>query len=488
LNAYPANRKWITPPIWLLVSICAGSVVAAVLATASAGSFWMAGLVAAGVIFSIAVFCCPDLGIISALIIAGVGGQLLRAVGLATSSDGDISLASIGALGVLAVTLVAIWVRPAARARARALVRYSLPAWGALGLVVWNALVALFGWRQHGLFAALTDADWVLWIGFWFAVCLSPSRRLAMRSVSTVYILATWLATSGFVRLVQDSGSFLSTGGSRYVPGSASLIIAAGLVASASMLLEKRARWKPLIAVIAAAQLGGVLISFNRQTWVALLAAGVFGFFTLYRGKRMVSVTMAVLAGILLIGLWTSGLLPAQLQDTLYKRVGGGSIETLLRDPSVQYRLSAWKTAIEGTLASPIIGQGWGSPFWFTRITGTGHIQWVNVSPHNTYLWLAFKSGLPSLVVFVTLNAILLLRAVSAHRRALPVDASLSMLLKATIMAQVVFLVGALWWDYLSIMYLSVPIWVNSALLAVLAGTTPQPHDENRRHPTATIA
>ena len=99
-------------------------------------------------------------------------------------------------------------------------------------------------------------------------------------------------------------------------------------------------------------------------------------------------------------------------------------------------------------------------------------MQNFDVSPHNTYLWLAFKAGLPILGLFCWAMALLLARALRLACRFAHADPEIAAFLLTSALIQLIYLIGALWWDYLTVMYMSVPIWLNTGALILLTTRT----------------
>ncbi|MCB0129560.1 MAG: O-antigen ligase family protein, partial [Caldilineaceae bacterium] len=303
-----------------------------------------------------------------------------------------------------------------------------------------------------------------------------PSYLLFKRIAIAFYGVTILQSLIGIGRLARGQATlYLSTGGDRYVSGSASVLIAIGLIISLILLLYVvRGKTNVLLVLTAATLQGiGVLISFNRQTWLAMIIALTMGYVILFGGRRVrilawaVALLIVIGAGLVTLDRFDIG--PVTIQQTLQSRLGAGlTFQEYLREPSMLYRISAWQKALGDIRANPLVGQGWGARFIFVVPLASG-MRVYEASPHNTYLWLAAKGGLPTLFFFGALMCVLLadgIRQFHRFRRRHPHHA---LFLMGTILAQVIFLCGAFWWDYLTVMYLSIPFWLNCGMMAALS-------------------
>jgi len=335
-----------------------------------------------------------------------------------------------------------------------------------LGFIILNFLTCLGGMFQYGVLDTLTDADWLVWAGVMLLVLAEDSQIVAQRLLIIFWVLSVVRALQGVANLLQGRAAlFLTTGGDRYVGGSVAQFIAAGLIISSVWFLlgAKRRSQKRILVFVAILQLFAILISFNRQTWVALSFALVVGFALFFRGKLLRIIIIGItLLSVLLISVFIAdqwSLFPVSIGDILLKRLGvGTNLDKYIADSAIQFRFAAWRVAFQVIIESPVFGKGWGSPLIFR----TAHATY-NMSPHNTYLWLAYKSGLPSLILYLLFVWTLIITGVKRYKTAQ--TRSQKALLSITILIEILYSVGALWWDYLTAMYVSIPIWLNRGLL-----------------------
>lgn len=398
------------------------------------------------------------------LVLATLVAGFLQEITFGSGYAGGVRLPGLLGLAVLGVSVCLLL----ARSRGRLTIPRShcgVAGVFGMGFIVLNVISLLFGILRYSVLDALTDADWLVWIGVLFLVVGEMSPHMTRRMLLAFWGLSVILSLQGVMNLAQERGTFLTTGGSRYVSGSAAQFIASGLVVSGVwfLLLAKRRYLRRLLLGASMVQFFAILISFNRQTWVALCTTVVVGFLIFFKGRRLhailtvVVVLSALLALVVLADQFS--LFPTSIRRVLYNRIGlGASSRAYLADSAIQFRLAAWRVALQGIADAPILGKGWGSPLVFR----TGGISY-NMSPHNTYLWMAYKSGVPALILYLAFIISLLtmgcrhyLAAQSPSHRAT---------LAIALLVEILYSVGALWWDYLTAMYVSIPIWLNRGLL-----------------------
>lgn len=421
----------------------------------------------------------PQAGIILALIVAGIASDTLSTYTILGNADNSVRLTGLVGLGLLIITSFAIFARRFVFSSRSSILYVDVWPWRFFSFFcLWNTIALLYGVLRHGFAATITDVDWILWTGFAFLIMLSPSRPLFIWLTFTTMAISIWQSMLGVFRLINNRGTiFLTTGGDRYVPSSASLLVAAGLMISLLLLfyVARKPRWRLLTMIVGLLQLTGIVLSFNRQVWVGLAISLGLGLLLLFKGRRLRFLVYG--AGVLLIGIVAvvlianTNFVSVDLASLLRQRIGNGDIRNLLYDPSVQFRLSAWKTALDWTLENPILGRGWGASFDFSfMVPRTGAIQvFDGLSPHNTYLWFSAKAGFPALISFLLLMATLIFKALRRFSRLARVDKRLALVLIGSLLIQLTYLIGAFWWDYLTVAYMSIPIWINTGVLAVLS-------------------
>jgi len=148
-------------------------------------------------------------------------------------------------------------------------------------------------------------------------------------------------------------------------------------------LLGRRRKWA--WAAAAAPSAAALVLSYSRAAFLAVIAGAVWVVLRAPRG-RLVALLMLVAA--LLIGAIVA-------PEAYIRRVTG--VSTLRSDPSVQWRVDAWRAAVQAVHDYPMFGVGAGN---ITRITPRG------LYAHNSYLEVAAELGIPGLLAFLAIFAL----------------------------------------------------------------------------------
>ncbi len=449
---------------FISLSIAVGAATAMVVL---ASQSWVPLAICAGGLVGGMVLIWRSFGLLVSLVVAIFLAGFLQDWTFGSGYSGGIRLPGMMALGLLALSFLS-WIL-----HTRGHLRFSLRGWSLLiigGFVLLNAISVVMGISRYGLLATLTDADWLVWLAFGLLVSSTP--RAIKPLIVIAYGTSLVQAMRGVLLLVQGRAAyFLTTGGNRYLTTDDAQLVAAGFLVSVVLLFLVRKKKVPRILIIGAALLQGfgIFISFNRQTWVALGFALAVGWLVLFRSRRWAGAFFSIMAiGLIVAFVFLAAVLkifPVDLQDVFLRRIGAGtSVVTYLQDSAIQFRFSAWREAWSGIKSSPFLGLGWGAPLVFEH---RGVVY--DLSPHNTYLWLAYKAGLPALCLYLTFITGLLFKAVSKSRHLWNEGRrNLSAIVTGVILIELLYLVGALWWDYLTAMYVSILIWMNRGGLVFL--------------------
>jgi O-antigen ligase len=147
------------------------------------------------------------------------------------------------------------------------------------------------------------------------------------------------------------------------------------------------------------------LVTFERSFWGAALL-GLLVVLVSTPGQTRIKVGLLLLvAGV--VGIATLAFLSPRQFKTAHQRAF--SVNSLGADQSVRYRLVESRFVLDRIHAHPVTGSGLGAKIFWGR-------PWQQVTPqsyaftHNGYLWLAWKTGVPTaaLLVLLLLCAILL--------------------------------------------------------------------------------
>jgi O-antigen ligase len=174
-------------------------------------------------------------------------------------------------------------------------------------------------------------------------------------------------------------------------------------------------RTRLLLFAIAALSAGSLLVTFQRSAWLAALAAVPISLVLMRSGGRGRAAARAlpVVAAAALLFVTFNTFSVAGTEDPLQATADRfASIGQLEADLSSQHRVNEWTEAIDRIRAAPLTGIGLGGDitFWsplYQESTGRvgGFITTAYI--HNSYIWLALKTGMLGALLFVLLVGIL---------------------------------------------------------------------------------
>ncbi len=188
----------------------------------------------------------------------------------------------------------------------------------------------------------------------------------------------------------------------RFFPASISLGLLYGLL---SLSLGKRYRilkikeifyW--LIFVISGFM---IIIDSHRSVWIASVAVGAALFWIKENNysKKMNNTLLTVLSIIIILTL-TNQILILKTKTNLIDYITGRAGDLVKLDESyknnISWRVVQWKTQIAKFYDSPITGEGFGSYWGFSGITGD-----LGVFPHSLYVQTLVKLGAVGLVFYL---------------------------------------------------------------------------------------
>lgn len=252
-----------------------------------------------------------------------------------------------------------------------------------LGLVTLVLALPLVmdGERRRGLYSGLIVAglilgtwgvaQWILGIGTELSEDIGVSEGVAF-------------TTSGAGKLM----------GGRYVFPAAVILAFAAL---ASRQPRPRSSTVALVAILVLNSVA-LLLTFERAFWIATVFAVLVVVIRsghLQRGRALVWGGMAVL----LVTSTMSVVAPGQFVAARERLLSVGQYET---DVSVQYRLRESGFVIREIRERPLAGSGLGATIFWGR-PAEGVPPSAETYAHNTYLWLAWKLGIPAALLLVVL-------------------------------------------------------------------------------------
>lgn len=302
----------------------------------------------------------------------------------------------------LAVLAFLVWIGiSAAMAELPRLARYEALRHLGGGLVYFAALYGLSARRQ---------LDRVLWL---------------LAGVGSLSAVAAFL-NAGETDVQRIAGAFHNQ---QLLAGFLCLLFPLVLVGSQA----ERETWPRLGMQVAVVVVGaGILVTQNRSAWFGA-AAGlilVAALYLLFGRERGVAVQKAQVILPLVIVALTVGLFLAmsRMSGSLSQRAG--TLSALANDQSFQWRLGMWDKAARMIRDRPLTGWGVGSfpvvqaQYPHPAVTGgrtqieivrTGH--GLSENAHNTWLQLAAETGIPGLLLFVSVYLAFFITALRALPR-----------------------------------------------------------------------
>ena len=371
------------------------------------------------------------------LVISILFSPLLREVNF-----GGVRLAGAYALGLVTLYLVvSIYQRPKL-----GLKRHDLT----LGIFVFYCLFTLITSLYYNRFtSALVDYSWFFWfIAVVYLVILNNrDSELYDLVQKIIYISGIILTVGGIFRFLLDQGFVNTTGDVFYIVGSKSVIVGLAFI----IAFYNNLRYRRLILFILFI---GLVLSLKRQVYLGLLAALFFNYVFFRKEVDFIHVAKIAVVGVVtILALTQLNLASIGPLKGVFGKFGGGNLQNMLTDPAVMYRFASYTTAINGVLESPILGEGWGSSFEFKLVLG-GETQYFDHSPHNTFLWMAYKGGLPMLFLYSYLIFYPFYKLYKIRNKILE-----KRKYKTVFGMLILITFGSLFWDYHSVMFLSVPYW-----------------------------
>jgi O-antigen ligase len=186
----------------------------------------------------------------------------------------------------------------------------------------------------------------------------------------------------------------------------------------AYIILERR--WRGFHALCAAVCFGALTVSTSRATIVGLALAAAFTFICLRQRHRLRYALFVVLCGATLVG---SAFLPDRIPGADLVRGLRVAVSSALGGPAVDsnadFRLKRWRYSASIWLEHPLFGEGFGRPIIPAGlIDATENKGDYNAGmPHNTFLFVAVRTGLLGLGVVLFCWAQVIRQLFSKFRR-----------------------------------------------------------------------
>jgi O-antigen ligase len=188
-----------------------------------------------------------------------------------------------------------------------------------------------------------------------------------------------------------------------------------------ALILTEKKGWVKNVAFVGAGVLTLIiLLTQSRGALIALVATGLIFFVTQARGKRIKTVLIATVVGVLILPLVPSS--AWQRFSGLSKLTNTATIAEADPEGSADARYNIWRVARQIISENPVTGIGLGA-YSLAHATYTGRML---VPPaargfrdtHSTYLNVAAETGVPGLILFMAMIATVVAGAEVTRRRA----------------------------------------------------------------------
>ncbi len=344
--------------------------------------------------------------------------------------------------------------------------RLTPPVLCAVALCVTVTLSAVVN-GSSGLSATETLRYWSLALFLFLMVQLIDSHAALMRAIRVLALSAIVGALWASVQFL--SGSAQRASGPISDPNDFAYFLAVMLPFVIYLFMSERSRrrlWGLGLTCLAL----GILSSSSRGALVALVVAVAWGALS---GRISLGAILGGLALVVVLVLLALGLSSAKTAKNL--EVRQHSLST-----NVDLRRSYWSAALRMTADHPLLGIGPGrfealSPEYVRNTP----VREREVAVNNTYLALLAETGLPALLLFLSLlgligRQILLLGARRPRGPTLPIRAPERWLGSALQASFIIAVVGAIFFSA----QLSTPIWFIAAIASALSAQACAPAGE----------
>jgi len=233
-------------------------------------------------------------------------------------------------------------------------------------------------------------------------------------------------------------------------------------------------RKRSLFLAVGLVATGCLLLTQSRAGFVALLVE-TWIFAWLYR-NRIFRITVVILTGLALLGFaGVTYVDRTATQGPLMDLRPSIPFRTTTR--SIEHRFEIWSFAISEITRHPVVGIGYGSEtlrLLYPKDDENlqiGGLPVRNVGAHNIFLYLALHVGIPGLLFFIWLTAVIIISLIKSYRDATQFPSTAVLLGSLT---GVVGLLVRLQFDQMLVGTLAILFWVLIALAMVHSPTKTQ--------------
>jgi O-antigen ligase len=367
---------------------------------------------------------------------------------------------------VLLLLAVGAWFASRLTAKSKSPPTRLSPAFGwplALLAVTVAAGIAV-GHERYGASITNQALRLVLYAGIALAI-IDVTADAAWRAITVVFyagavVQSLWAAYYLATGTSQTAADTLSTGGVRVLSLGVAIYLTGSLVcALLNLELDRRGTRQPLHLLIAGLASFGIVVSFGRTTYAAVVLIVPLILVT----RRRVGKTVLLLVPLLLPLLAAAALAVPTAAPSLVPTVGARLSGTSTNDSAVEWRTRALDTALAGVRDEWLTGVGFGRR---TEFEMNNQVIRIQGDPHNSYVWLLAGGGVLALGSFLLVCGTYVVDAVRRLRRAPPTAQALVTWSLATWLA---FMINALTGPVLSDPLMMMSIWVLMALPGLVA-------------------
>jgi len=306
-----------------------------------------------------------------------------------------------------------------------------------------------------GIALALTDVSVA---AAWRAITVLFYAGAVVQSLWAVYYVAT--GTS------QTESASLSTGGVRVLALSVAIYLTGSLVcALLNLELERRPGRQLAHLSVACLALFGIVVSFGRTTYAAVVLIVPLLLLTRRYLRRTVLVLLPLLLPVLAVAVIATLTVQPTILPTLSARLSGTSTD----DSALVWRERARAAVLEG------VDEDWLTGVGFARVSSfemNGQVIRIAGDPHNSYLFLLAGGGVLALGSFLVLCGTFVIDALRRLRSTSPEGQALIVWSLATWLA---FMVNALTGPIFSDPEMMMTIWVLIALPSIVSASARAP-------------
>lgn len=300
-----------------------------------------------------------------------------------------------------------------------------------------------------GIALALTD---VTPAAAWRAITIVFYSGAVVQSLWAVYYVAT--GTS------QTSSDTLSTGGVRVLALSVAIYLTGSLVCALLNLdLDRRPRQQLFHATIAVLALFGIIVSFGRTSYAAVVLIVPLLLASRRYLRRTVFWLIPLFVPVIAVGVLLVVQVSPQLLSTLESRLIG----TSSNDGALEWRTRARAVALEGVDEDWLTGVGFGRVDVFVLNNQVIRIQG---DPHNSYVFLLAGGGVLALGSFLLLCGVFI---ADSMRRFSYADRTGQALITWSLATWLAFMINAFTASILSIPVTLMTVWILLALPSLVA-------------------